>query len=271
MTAKQGEARAKSIFDDLLNLEVNIIIKPGMTARKIPEPRSALANIAEDYEDLLATFAAQVRPVWEERARVPPIRVLSAEDARARGDKKSKHSKVDDEGLLSDIHTGSMVTSPDDAVGFDTFDRLREWAAETAAVARTVSAVADWPSREELTPRGVLFKRIYRNCDQIKEMLKDKPHEDEARTRVVKDLLLASDEHLTLRKIWEVGTETVVMQTVIQLDGDIITRIQESRMTASNKPIHDLHRETVESAIRNWQFLGQTVAQFLTSVLKRFL
>ena len=265
------ESRAKSIFDDLLNLEINVIIKPGMTARKIPDTRSALANIAEDYEDLLARFAAMVQPVWEERARTPPIRVLSAEDARARGASRSKHSRVGDDGMLSEIHTGSMVTDPNDAVGFDTFDRLREWAAETAAIARVVAAVADWPSREELAARSVLFKRIYRNCDQIKDILRDQPHEDAARTRVQKEMVLGSDELLTLRKIWEVGTETVVMQTVIQLDGDIITRIQEGRMTAANKPIHDLHRDAVESAIRNWQFLGETVAQFLTSALKRFL
>lgn len=173
--------------------------------------------------------------------------------------------------MLSEIHTGSMVTSPDDVVGFDTFDRLREWAAETAAVARVVTAVTDWPSHAELAARGVLFKRIYRNCDQLKAILRDLPHEDEARTRVSKDLALGSDQLLTLRKIWEVGIETVVMQTVVQLDGDIITRIQEGHTTAASKPIHDLHRDAVESAIRNWQFLGQTVAQFLTSALKKFL
>lgn len=38
-----------------------------MKARKIPDTRSALANIAEDYENLLAGFAALVQPVWEER------------------------------------------------------------------------------------------------------------------------------------------------------------------------------------------------------------
>ncbi len=271
MSAAPGESRAKALFDDLLNLEVNLIIKPGMTARKMPAPRSALANIAEDYEDMLAGFAALVLPVWEERGRVPPVRVLSAEDATARGPSRSKHSRVGDDGMLSEIHVGSMVTRPDDAVGFDTFDRLREWALETAAISRTLAAVTDWPSRDELAARGVLFKRVFRNCDQLKAMLDGLPHEDEARTRVRRDVALSSEHLLNLRKIWEVGTETVVMQTVVQLDGDIITRVQQGSTSASNKAIHDLHREAVESAIRNWQHLGQTVAQFLTSALKRFL
>jgi hypothetical protein len=266
-----GEAKAKTIFDDLLNLEINVIIKPGMTARKMPEPWGALANIAEGYEDLLCEFASLVEPVWEERGRRPPIRVLSAEDALARGAGRSKHSRVGDDGLLEEIHTGSVVGSTGKTAGYDTFDRLRVWALEAAAVARVVAAVADWPSREVLAGRDVLLKRIYRNCDHLLEILRDVPHEDEARTMVKRDADYRPDQLLNLRKIWEVGIETVVMQTVVQLDGDIITRIQEGRTAASNKAIHDLHRDAVESAIRNWQFFGQTVAQFLTSALRRFL
>lgn len=271
MTAGQGESRAKAIFDDLLSLEVNVIIKPGMTARKMPDPWGAMANIAEGYEDLLGEFTSLVAPVWEARGRHPPIRVFSTQDGRARPTSRSKHSRVGADGMLEEIHTGSLVGGSDDSVGFDTFDRLGEWALEATAVARVVAAVADWPSREVIAGRDVLLKRIYRNCEHLKLMLQDLPHEDEERTRVRKDAVLKSDQLLNLRKIWEVGIETVVMQTVIQLDGDIITRIQEGRTAASNKAIHDLHRDAVESAVRNWQFLGQTVAQFLTSVLKKFL
>ncbi len=267
------ESRAKRIFDDLLNLEINVISTPGMTARKMPDPRSALANIAQDYEGVLAEFSAQVKPVWEEeRQKNPEVRVMSKEDAIARGEKRSVHSLVNDEGLLSEMHTGSMVTLPDDKVGFDTFDRLREWALETAAVYWAVSRVDDWPDRESLAARGVLFKRIYRNCDQLKRMLDGLDHEDrDTRTVVKRDMGLTSDQLITLRKIWDVGVATVVMQTVVQLDGDIVTRIHENHAATSNASLQNLHREAVDNALKNWQFLGQTLAHFLTSALKAFL
>ena len=55
---------AKNIFDDLLTLEVNVVLKPGMTARKLPEPVQALLDVMGDYDNWLAVFAARLNPVW---------------------------------------------------------------------------------------------------------------------------------------------------------------------------------------------------------------
>ena len=86
-------------------------------------------------------------------------------------------------------------------------------------------------------------------------------------TRDTKDpraLPLTADEILVVRKVWEVGTEAVVMQTVAQLDGDVITRVQRARLGPADKPVHDLHREAVGNALKHWQFLVDTLVQITT-------
>src|SRR5947209_8600971 len=122
---------AQEVFDDLLNLEVDIILKNGMTARKMPDVPHALIDIFTD----------------------------------------------DDTAMI--------------------------------------------------------LKRIYRNCDQIKGILKGRAVDGGERSEQLEkvaqagitradasttDLPLTADEVLIIRKAWEVGTETVVMQTVVQLD-----------------------------------------------------
>lgn len=258
----QQQSRASRLFDDLLNLEINVIVKEGMTARKMPDPLQAFLEIAETYENLLGGFADTVALTWQERMPIPAIRVLSPEDASALG--AERPPRVDESGMLTSLFSGPVVTGQ--VVSATTFKHLRWWAIEMAAVARVVMADDDWSHPEKLDGKCVLFKRINRNSEKLEETLRNLERDNV----VGPAMQLSTDQLVNLRKIWEVGTETVVMQTVIQLDGDIITRIQPGPATSS-KAIQDLHRQSVDSAVKNWQFLGQTLAHILGSVLKKFL
>jgi len=264
-----AESRVKGIFEDLLNLEINVIITPGMTARKMPSPSDALSNIAGAYDDLLREFTVEVQRKWKER-RSPRTTVFGGA-VKSRIERPPSHSMVDAGGKLISISTADLVTGPSDRSGFAAFDDLRVWSVEATAVACALIATPGWPDAAWLNEKVVLFKRVQRNCEQLQDILKDLPHVDPQRQKVQDDIKLTPEQLLTVRKVWDVGIATVVMQTVVQLDGDIVTRIQEGHDAASSQAIHALHRETVESAIKNWQFLGQTLAQFLTSALQRLL
>jgi hypothetical protein len=65
--------------------------------------------------------------------------------------------------------------------------------------------------------------------------------------------------------MWEVGVETVVMQSVIQLDGDVITRIQRRYAEQEQKHVLEFHRMSVDLSIRFWGIMANTVAVFLGS------
>jgi hypothetical protein len=256
-------ATAQRIVDDLLNLEIDVIVKPGMTARKMPEPAQALLDVIGMYDTYLCQVANSLNPKWQETGSVA-VRVRPSDDRPA-----SPNRKATPDGMLE---YGLRTTSVDDVVSEDTFDALRERAVEAEAVYRHLVGTNSVPEDE----RGVILTRIYRNCDQIKAMLR-RPEVQAVTARgidrdssTVQTLPLTSDEVVTVRKVWEIGVETVVMQTVVQLDGDIITRVQRGWEASANKSVHDLHQEAVGNALRHWQFLVQTVAQFLTSALRDF-
>ena len=84
------------------------------------------------------------------------------------------------------------------------------------------------------------------------------------RSTATRDLVLSADDQLILRKVWEVGTETIVMQTVAQLDGDVVTRVQQARAGVADEPIQTIHREAVANALKHWQFLVETLVTLTT-------
>jgi len=257
---------AQRIVQDLLNLEIDIIIKPGITARKMPEASQALLDIVGLYDAYLCQSGNKINPTWDQHGRIP-IQVRPSIDTQG---PQSPNRQTDP--ATGQLTKPLLVESAPGVISENTFDLLRERAVESEAVYRRLVAEF-WLEEDE---RGIILTRIYRNCDQIKAMVTspemkaaigDGIGRDKA-SRVV--LPLTSSDIVTLRKVWEIGVETVAMQTVVQLDGDVITRIQRGQEVASNKPLHDLHQEAVGNALRHWQFLAQTLAQFLSSTLRSF-
>ncbi len=244
-----------------------------MTARKMPAPGHALLDIIGDYDKFLSWVANSVKDHWDPEET--PVQVRPSDEPRpgtTQPHATSPHRNTDPDGKL---RQPLRVESVGDVVAEATFDELRERAVEAEAVWRYV-VTQDEGIAEDAT--GSILRRVYRNCDQIKGLMRGEAvHKRLSEQTVSRDsteaaeLPLSADEMITLRKVWEIGVETVVMQTVVQLDGDIVTRIQTGRETAANKSIHDLHRQSVESALAHWQFLGKTLAEFLTSTLRGFL
>lgn len=255
---------SRRLFDDLLNIEVSIIVKPGMTARKMPEPPHALLDVIGDYDTYLCVQGNRLNEVWPP-SKDNPVQVRPSMEASDTG---QPHPRTGTSGELTER---LAIVSVQDVVSAETFNRLRERAVEAEAVYR--HAVGRRLIGQD--DSGVILKRIFRNCDQIKGVLARKPVADAVGKGIYRDsapapdLPLTSDEVITLRKIWEVGTETVVMQSVAQLDGDIITRIQKGREAASDQAVHDLHRQSLESALEHWKFLGETAALFMRSFFLR--
>ena len=238
-----------------------------MTARKMPAPGHALLDIIGDYDKFLCWVANSVKDHWDPEET--PVQVRPSDEPRHA---TSPHRNTDPDGKL---RQPLRVESVGDVVAEATFDELRERAVEAEAVWRYV-VTQDEGIAEDAT--GSILRRVYRNCDQIKGLMRGEAVRKRLSEQTVSrdsteaaELPLSADELITLRKAWEIGVETVVMQTVVQLDGDIVTRIQTGRETAANKSIHDLHRQSVESALAHWQFLGKTLAEFLTSTLRGFL
>ena len=70
-----------------------------------------------------------------------------------------------------------------------------------------------------------------------------------------------------IRKAWELGTDEVVIQTTVQIDGDVVTRIYSDYTERDLVELMKLHEMSVNTSIRSWKNLLDTVNAFFTGVL----
>jgi hypothetical protein len=73
------------------------------------------------------------------------------------------------------------------------------------------------------------------------------------------------DELVQLRKIWEIGTEQIVMQTVLWIDGDATQRIHPGYIDKSHEQLLGLHAASVAAALGYWKSIGDLVLSFFRS------
>jgi len=227
----------KGIASDLLNIEVNTIVTSGLTARKMPEPPDAMLDIAEEYQRFLRE---------------------AAEEAGA-------HLGEGDEFL--DPEERSILLSAEES----TFFKLRKWGSK---ILRTDPGVLSSETK-------VVIDRIRRNCGRIERVfasLKQRGYQaEEWKGKMTRDDLkdsvklasmkLLPNEITIVRKIWEVGVERVLMQSVIQIDGDVFTRIRQGRETSEDRVLHELHGAAVNTSLAHWQFLVKALTNFLYSTI----
>ena len=65
-----------------------------------------------------------------------------------------------------------------------------------------------------------------------------------------------------IRKIWEVGVEVVLVQTAIQLEGDVITRISPRLTSGANiDDVMKIHQHSIETSMKMWSRIVDTVAR----------
>jgi hypothetical protein len=224
------------IAENLLCIEVNTILKCSMTGRKMPEPPHALIDIAECYEGKLIELRLDV----------------------------------------SEVSDGLPY--------YERFDKIRKTAGEAIRKDKSDKVLA----QEDV----IILLRIKRNSDQIKgvfealaqrEREKDfkkyqfsRANDEESQatsatllpTERAPTLNFASDELVVIRKVWELGVEEIVMQTVIQLDGDVVTRIQPQRGDEKHKILHAIHNQSVTTAIQFWNQLIGIVVGSLKGLIK---
>jgi hypothetical protein len=309
--------RTDGIFEDLLNIEVNTIIKVSMTAEKMPPLPFALLDIISDYGSTLAElrvnhppyFAPSRQQCWKQLEGTP-------HDARAREVFALVHpgKKPDGVELLDYVNDLWPVLGADKPPplapapidfsmskvdnGWETFERLRIAALDACehiqeghdhvmlmriagSCARLkyilqglrqrppvapANAKRSWWSRdtgEELVEFATLAELIPKSRNQLLSAgLRHK--------RIPK--LLNSDDLTLVRKAWEVGTEMVLMQTIVQIDGDVLTRISEQLLEETVQKrdlIMNTHRSSVEIGLGHWQSLVKVAAELVGDAFRK--
>lgn len=246
--AGSDEDAGQGLLENLLNLEINTITRPGITGRKMPPPAVALVEISEVYEVALTTSLLQ-RNATIALAPPPPVTP------------NNKPSAATFQNLAHSARDSSRNGNPalDDIAGGGAQEGRPE--GQVANSRRTTGPAA--------APDAVIYRRIAGNCERLREILcRDDvkvPLEtwSPAPGAPVPDLPLAPEELVLIRKIWELGVEPVTIQTVIQADGDILTRSTSRAAAPEGGAIRDVHLAMVTMSVQYWQFLVQVALQLV--------
>jgi len=259
-------ASLESVAVGLLSLEVNTIRKTGMSAQKMPDVPIALHAIVElyaDYLDQLGYGVNQTLLTWAaNRIMTPPPPGL---DWHA--------------NLLNWQPDGATLAITELTNGARTFEALR-WA---AAAALRLNVGRRGPGTGKPFPDEVraVITRICANCRQLSPLILSlqsgypPPPNPQAEDPVLIDGTLEQtaqacfrgkpkfrttlDVAVVVRKIWDIGTETVLLQTSVQVDGDVVTRISPEIDAAHRDFLLALHASSLKTGLAQWQALFNLV------------
>lgn len=75
-------------------------------------------------------------------------------------------------------------------------------------------------------------------------------------------------DRATISAAWELGTAPIAMQSVISLDGDIVTRVSRTFSDAEHAAVHQIHNESVTVSLNTWQMLVEGIGSLARSFLR---
>lgn len=268
MFDRNWRKRLKDVGQDLTNIEVNTILGDGMTGRKFPPYPEALYDIAKRY----ALFVI-------EATNLDLVDFFAKAEALEQGKAPEGVTAAVD---LQPVFNGSTEVPEALTNGGQDFRRLR-WAAKQL-IDRQKS---DVPAGAALDA-GVMtiLNRIHRNCGQLELMVSGFPDqvEETGLVKVNKDELykglrergdslpaITAVDLTRIRKIWEIGVDRIVLQSVLQLDGDIVFRADKSLDLNARAALVDAHRKFVDLGVTHWRTMFELLAKLMGSALGRLL
>ena len=81
--------------------------------------------------------------------------------------------------------------------------------------------------------------------------------------------VLDSDAAVRLRKIWELGTDRIIVQTVVHVDGDSVTRFQRGTDPKALEFYLDIHNRGIDTAVKQWRTLFDAFSALMAGVADR--
>lgn len=230
-----------AVARSLLYIEVNTIVRASMTGEPMPPVPHALLDIASEYAQELCGIGVNLAQYFKPGAGDP-------------------------ENINPGWVNYPAAVSEELTVSPETFDRLR-WAAKWAAGA------ADRRPKPLPPAKRVLLERIINNADAIKEMFKrfDASFNTQFSTKnraALLNMTIRPDSYVVppadmimLQKVWDIGLEEIVVQTVVHMTGDVTTRVQEGVAGARSELLFSIHRQSIDVSVGRWRDLLDAIKE----------
>ncbi len=276
----------RNLVDDLLTLEINTIVKENTTSAKMPATkRIALYEIADSYRTLLINYGlckladGKQQPAVEPGKHQPILLrwhfggEYSFDEIRVAA---GRGIAIFEKKLEKDLPEGARERIIE---RLNLLQRLQSQSANLLGMfksRRKDYGVYENPNNEGLADRSEpdLFKHpahepfpsqiishIWNNDLSVRDINR---HDD---------IDLPPDQVTLVRKTWEIGIQQVLMQTVIQIDGDITCYISPELVAyreSVRKTVLEMHQESTTMATKSWSVLFSTLGHLAETVFRIF-
>ena len=255
------ESYFKKLAQDLLNIEINTIVKSEMSATKLPSSRrQALYEIAWSYDDKLKEYAVRNPAYWE----FAGIRSFGELRDRAK-DGARKYEET--------MGTLPLDDQPGIREKIKMLERIQYQSSQIVGVFKRLEQQVKKKTAKKLP--GYLSAPDPKKVEDLKELdgkekaVSDKKSQlwnndiERSDMNQVPDLELTPEEVTLIRKAWEIGTQKIVLQTVIQADGDVTTYISEAFLRNINDTLLTIHNDSIVTSVGFWQNLVKTFSEMV--------
>jgi hypothetical protein len=269
----------KNLAADLLTLEVNTIVKEQTTSSKMPSTkRVALLEIARSYRELLVDYGLAVLQKPED-----DLAILSTNLGKFPILLQWHYGGEYSFKEIYNIAQKGSEFYAQKAERSKNYERMNELVERSKLLIRLVKHSSnligmfkmrrkDYEISEEVWPDPSLINEETGHYPPLMDMAKWNNDIDLSSINKIDDLDLTPDQVTLIRKTWEIGTQKILMQTIVQIDGDITNYLtnQFVNLTPELKAIVlNLHNDATESGARIWNMLFKTVSQLAGTAFRK--
>jgi hypothetical protein len=266
----------KTIAENLLTLEVNTIVKANMMATKMPSNRrEAILEISRDYHFALVDLECREPIIWTSGGVMAflELRSRAVQGAKAINDVKHLLTDTDRQMYIEKQVILNRIQSQSEQL-ISMFVSLAKGIKSDFDLQTYIKSMND-KATALAKEQNITVEELYKTCD-LYDGENCAWNNDLPRSKMqdIADLDLNTTQVSLIRKIWEIGTEQVVLQTIIHADGDITSRISERLLQKPNPVLFQIHHESVQGAVGFWTNIVETIGKmaanfFQSKILKQ--
>lgn len=236
-----------------------IVTRRGITGRAVPDPVNALLDIYNGYFRALVDMGLVSTAETQQAPAFHPEGWLLPNDAARRW-------------LIAHADVAASENPKADTC---VLQRVISTCRELEPIALKIERQLPNDYRSDMQRLSVASPQPMRAPLEAKQASRGYYHEARhapvraADANPVLEIELTRRDRAVLSKAWELGTDTVVMQTVTMLDGDIISRIDARYTGEEHAVVRQIHQQAVETSLSTWQRLVQGVLSIFQDLLTR--
>ena len=265
---------------DLTHLEINTIIKDEMSASKAPSsPRLLLHNLAVKYDlklknlgDIYSdvdTFEGTGKMLFNGVTKMAGSGVRSFLELRDRA--RTFHEKIlENEILLISKADENKLNKEIIDADIKMLQRIEAISNDIKNILSVKGVLPD--SNGTLSSKGFL-RSSKSNRNKSVEILDFDDKETISKFKIMteqeaeqQELNLDLRQLMVIKKANDIGTEKVMLQTIIGIDGDVTTRISKSFANQPVNFINNMHHDATIISVKFWENLVNVVVKLGESI-----